>query len=240
MSAITTWVLGTEDGDHRVNAATQSGKYLSVTVDGREVVHSKAVSGDYGFSIGTHYASLRLRQGMSCWLRAAILVACFIASYAFVAIPLIASVASTSYRSSSRYSSSSSADSMATCAFFIVLGLLFVLDRMFLRSRASFVLVADGRMVPASTRVVLAVPVRQPPPPSYRPPAPPPAPAPQAQQPFIVQQSAPAAMVPDVPARCEMCGSPLSMDALRWTGPLSAACKTCGAPVPIQWKKIGG
>jgi hypothetical protein len=228
MSAITTWVLGTEDGDHRVNAATQSGKYLSVTVDGREVVHAKAVSGDYSFSIGTHNASLRFRQGMSFWQRAVTLGMAF-----FFIICVVTELIHSSVRGDG-------ANTLTGCSFFIVLGLLYVIDLMFLRSRASFVLVAEGQTIPASSRVVLATRVSQPPPPSYRPPAPPPAPAPQAQQPVIVQQSAPAAMVPDVPARCEMCGSPMSLDALRWTGPLSAACKICGAPVPIQWKKIGG
>ena len=237
MSATATWVLGTEDGDHHVNATIQSGNNLSVTVDGREVVRTKAATGDYGFGLGTHNASLRLRQGMSCWLRAVILGVGFVASYA-LAIPLIASVVRTS--SSSRRSSSSSADALLICSFFIVLGLLFVIDRVFLRGRGSFLLVADGQMIPASTRVVLATQIKQPAPPSHRPPAPQPTAAPPAQQPVIIQQSAPAAMVPDVPVRCEMCGASLSLDALRWTGPLSAACKTCGAAVPIQWKKIGG
>lgn len=223
MSAQSTWTLGTEDGDRVIRAMVESGNRLLVAVDGREVVRTKAVNGNYGFLIGGHHVSLAFTKGMSCWLRLVILWIGFYVVLTAATLCVGLALGSTT---------KSSSDGLSGIAGLLTLVVLYFFDRIFLANRARFQLSANGRVVPPGGRVVLAERVSQP---AQRP-APPPQPVAAPQQP----QAAPAALVPDVPPRCEMCGSALSMDNLRWTGPMSAACKYCNAPVPIQWKKIGG
>jgi hypothetical protein len=45
--------------------------------------------------------------------------------------------------------------------------------------------------------------------------------------------------IPNLPARCESCGTSLAMNSVKWTGPMNAVCPVCGASVQITWTKIG-
>ena len=58
-------------------------------------------------------------------------------------------------------------------------------------------------------------------------------------QPAPTHTSTSVPVVPVLPPHCASCGSPISMQDVRWTGPMSAACGSCGSAVPVEWKKVG-
>ena len=45
-------------------------------------------------------------------------------------------------------------------------------------------------------------------------------------------------MYPTLPSKCEACGAPVRMDSVKWTGPMHAACGSCGSAVTAQWRKV--
>ena len=46
-------------------------------------------------------------------------------------------------------------------------------------------------------------------------------------------------IIPSLPPTCSTCGASLSMDEVRWVGPLTAQCPYCGTNVSVEWRKIG-
>ncbi len=68
----------------------------------------------------------------------------------------------------------------------------------------------------------------------------PPAPQPGAVAPAAAPGSGPGVpVIPKLPRSCSACGTPLNMNQVRWVGPLTAECPSCGTNVEIEWRRIG-
>lgn len=94
----------------------------------------------------------------------------------------------------------------------------------------------DGKVIPAGKHVTISQPPPKTPPPptpAYQPPPP------QPVQPAVQPQAGGTPMIPVVASKCPNCSTPLNMENVNWTGPMSAACPSCGTGVDVEWRKIG-
>ncbi len=98
-------------------------------------------------------------------------------------------------------------------------------------------LYVDGKPVPEGQHVVIEAPSA---------PAAPQVIYTQAPPQVVVTQAPaqPAAastpVMPVLPPKCPNCGTPISMDSVQWTGPMSARCPACNNGIEVEWRKLGG
>jgi len=95
-------------------------------------------------------------------------------------------------------------------------------------------LTIDGKNIPEGQHVTLANPVAAVPKISNPPPSS------QPQVVVNVQPNTNAAVVPTLPPNCPSCGTAITMNNAKWSGPMSAACPVCNTGIQVSWTKIGG
>jgi len=92
------------------------------------------------------------------------------------------------------------------------------------------ILIGISTLVQAAIQIAVPDAVEEQEEPGKIPPAPP-KPAPQVEVPRPIEEQHPTQRLPSV---CPQCSAPVHGNEVRWTGPQSADCPSCGANLPLK------